>query len=94
MSFALFLNEIILWIPTLAQKEFLFMVIALPNNPNKNNPQFYDQLLKDINVAAQDCFMFDSKQENLDAAKQASIEWILYVNNEQIIPLLQQKFSS
>jgi HAD superfamily hydrolase (TIGR01509 family) len=83
--------------PAIIQESLWFypiQVISYLNNPNKNNPQFYNQLLKDINVAAQDCFMFDSKQENLDAASANGIEWILYINNEQMIPILQQKFSS
>jgi putative hydrolase of the HAD superfamily len=64
------------------------------NNPNKTDPNYFYELMRVKNLNPSDCFYFDHKQENLDAAKQAGIEWLLYLNNDQIIPLLQQKFSS
>ena len=74
--------------------DYDFEIYSLENNPWKTDPEFFKKLLQDKQIEASDCFYFDHKQENLEAAIMNGIEWVLYVNNEQVIPILQQKFSS
>lgn len=64
-------------------------VFSLENNPNKIDPNFFEQFLEHYELDPKDCNYFDRKQENLNAAKQAGIEWVLFETNVQIIPLLQ-----
>lgn len=74
--------------------DYDFEIYSLENNPWKTDPEFFKKLLQDKKINASDCFYLDHKQENLEAAVMNGIEWVLYVNNEQMIPILQQKFSS
>lgn len=74
--------------------DYAFEIYSLNKNPWKTQVEYRTKLMNEKSLNSSDCFYFDHKQENLDAAKQVGIEWVLYLNNEQIIPLLQQKFSS
>lgn len=74
--------------------DYSFEIYSLENNPWKTDPEYFKKLLWDKRIKASNCFYFDHKQENLYAAAANHIEWVLYLNNEQIIPILQQQFSS
>lgn len=72
-----------------ALKWFDFEVFSLQNNPSKIEVDFYKQFLEHYSLSAEQCYYFDSKQDNLDVAKQLGIHGVLYKDNNQIIPYLQ-----
>lgn len=71
--------------------DYSFEIYSLQNNPWKTEVTYRNTLLLEKNLNPSDCFYFDHKQENLDAAKQAGIQWVLYLNNDQIIWFLNSK---
>lgn len=68
--------------------DYDFQVYSLENNPGKTDPEYFKKLLADFDLKVEDCFYFDHKQENLDAARSIGIEAEQFINNEQIIPFL------
>lgn len=54
--------------------DYSFDIFSLERNPNKTDPIYFQHLLDTYQISPEDCFYFDHKQENLDAAKQAGIK--------------------
>lgn len=69
--------------------DYSFEIYSLQNDPWKTEVAYRNTLLSDKNISPSDCVYFDHKQENLDAAKWAGIDWELYIHNNQIISYLE-----
>lgn len=49
-------------------------VFSCNKNPDKSEPGFFQKLCEKYNLNPQDCYYFDGKQANLDAASQVGIQ--------------------
>ena len=50
-----------------------YPVFTLKHNPNKDNPQYFTQLLTDYDLNANDCIYFDHKIEAVNSASSIGI---------------------
>jgi HAD superfamily hydrolase (TIGR01509 family) len=64
-----------------------FEVVTYENNPNKTNPEFFEIMLQERWISAEDCIYIDHLKDNLDSAEFAGIRGILYEKPESIIHL-------
>jgi FMN phosphatase YigB (HAD superfamily) len=58
-------------------------------NPIKTDPKYFEILLSELNLKAEECFYLDHDKENLESAKANKISGILFENNSDSILELQ-----
>ncbi len=69
-------------------------VFTLNNNPNKTDPSYYEKLLeKTFGEGIDKHIYFDHSQANLDSAKQAGMEGILYTGVEELKREIDKKLA-
>lgn len=70
-----------------------FEVVTYENNPNKTNPEFFEIMLQEKNINAEDCIYLDHLQDNLDSAEFAGITGVLYEHPESVTKLATYFYS-
>ena len=59
-------------------------VFTIKNNPNKTNPQYFKELLREYNLNPNEIIYFDHSKENINSAEKIGINSELYKNLNQI----------
>ncbi|MDO8452878.1 MAG: HAD-IA family hydrolase [bacterium] len=59
-------------------------------NTQKTNPEAYKIVLEDMKKSSEEVLFIDDTQANIDGAKEAGLQTILYTSNEQLISKLKQ----
>lgn len=81
-------------IRTVLRSKIFGNVFTLNNNPNKNDPSYYEKLLeKTFGEGIDKYIYFDHSQANLDSAKQAGMEWILYTGVQELKKEIDKKLA-
>ena len=68
-----------------------FEVFSYEANPLKESPEYFKQLIQELDLDISRTFYFDHDIKNVIAAQQVSIDSILYLNNQQIIDIIQDR---
>lgn len=68
---------------------YSFETFTLENRTTKEDPAYFEHLLQYYGLDPENCYYLDHKKENLASAAQCSIQWELFVENEQAIELLK-----
>ena len=83
-------NEILIKIKELL-KDSDFEVFSLEFDPEKTNPEYYRILKEKLNLDLSKTFYFDHSVDNLESAKQIGFESVQFLNNNQIINILEDQ---
>ena len=72
-------------------KTFDFEVFSLGFEPKKTNPEYYKTLIDKFDLDLTKTFYFDHSNDNLESAKNSGIESVQFLNNTQIISILNDR---
>lgn len=67
---------------------YSFEYHSMDNVITKTEPEYWEHVMMYYGIEPENCFYIDHNEDNLNAAAEIGVQWELFINNSQVIEIL------